>query len=159
MDATKGMNVSVIRTDFLPFLACLWVSENSLVAAVSHVVSYAVEKFLIKFVQGHGCCPMLFGVDANSKIQFVNKLDASQKKEASGITAMKKFQSLDRQARTESNDTSLQTLHQNAITGLCLHTGTKSGATKFSTSGSDGLLVIWDFMVSVVYLGKLLFWY
>jgi len=127
VDATKGMNVSVIRTDFLPFSACLWVSDNSLVAA------------------GHGCCPMLFGVDANSKIQFINKLDASQKKEASGITAMKKFQSLDRQARTESNDTSLQTLHQNAITGLCLHTGTKAGATKFSTSGTDGLLVIWDF--------------
>lgn len=33
-DATKGMAVSVIRTDFLPFLSCLWVSDNSLVAAV-----------------------------------------------------------------------------------------------------------------------------
>ena len=33
-DASKGMAVSVIRTDFLPFLACLWVSESRLVAAV-----------------------------------------------------------------------------------------------------------------------------
>nr|CAG4643192.1 EOG090X05RK [Ilyocryptus agilis] len=126
-DATKGMAVSVIRTDFLPFLACLWVSENAIVAA------------------GHGCCPMLFEVDGSSKIQYAGKLDASLKKEASGISAMKKFQSLDRQARTETSDTSLDTLHQNAITSLCLHTGTKASASKFSTAGVDGLMAIWDF--------------
>ena len=91
---------------------------------------------------------MLFGVDDNNKITYVGKLDNSQKKEASGISAMKKFQSLDRQARTESNDTSLGTLHQNAITSVCLHTCTKAKATKFSTSGVDGLLAIWDFKVS-----------
>ena len=33
-DASKGMSVSVIRTDFLPFLSCLWVAENRLIAAV-----------------------------------------------------------------------------------------------------------------------------
>lgn len=126
-DASKGMSVAVIRTDFLPFLACLWVSENAIVAA------------------GYGCCPMLFEVDNNSKVQYAGKLDATLKKEASGISAMKKFQSLDRQARTETNDTSLETLHQNSITNLCLHTGTKAGTTKFSTGGVDGLLAIWDF--------------
>lgn len=126
-DASKGMCISVIHTDFLPFRACLWVSETSLVAA------------------GHGCCPMLYGVEENSNIKYIGKLDASQKKESGGISAMKKFQSLDRQARTESNDTSLGTLHQNAIASLCLHSGTKAGATKFSTSGIDGLLAIWDF--------------
>lgn len=35
-DASKGLSVLVIRTDFLPFLACLWVSENRLIAAVKH---------------------------------------------------------------------------------------------------------------------------
>ena len=37
-DSTKGLSakaVSVMRTDFLPFLSCLWVSDNALVAAVS----------------------------------------------------------------------------------------------------------------------------
>jgi len=126
-DASKGMCVSVVHTDFLPFRACLWVSENALVAA------------------GHGCCPMLYAVDESSNVKYAGKLDTSQKKEAAGISAMKKFQSLDRQARTESNDTSLGTLHQNAITSLCLHSGTKAEATKFSTSGIDGLLAIWDF--------------
>ncbi len=91
---------------------------------------------------------MLFEVDNNSKVQYAGKLDATLKKEASGISAMKKFQSLDRQARTETNDTSLETLHQNSITNLCLHTGTKAGTTKFSTGGVDGLLAIWDFKVS-----------
>lgn len=33
-DASRGMSVSVIRTDFLPFLSCLWVAENRLIAAV-----------------------------------------------------------------------------------------------------------------------------
>ena len=33
-DASKGLAVSVVQTDFLPFLACMWLSENALVAAV-----------------------------------------------------------------------------------------------------------------------------
>lgn len=90
---------------------------------------------------------MLFEVDANSKVQYAGKLDASLKKEASNVSAMNKFKSLDRHARSDTNDTSLETLHQNAITSVCLHTGTKAGATKFSTAGIDGLLAIWDFKV------------
>ena len=99
---------------------------------------------------------MLFEVDEAGKVQFAGKMDASQKKETSGVSAMKKFQSLDRQARTETNDTSLGTLHQNAITSVCLHTGTKAGATKFSTAGIDGLLAIWDFKVSFEFYKNLL---
>lgn len=95
---------------------------------------------------------MLFSMDDNNRIYFAGKLDAAQKKESSGISAMKKFQSLDRQARTETNDTSLDTLHQNAITGLCLHNGTKASATRFSTSGADGLLVIWDLKVGLLFM-------
>jgi len=125
-DASKGMAVSVLHTDFLPFLACLWLSENALVAA------------------GHGCCPMAFRVDGNSIVTYAGKLDVSTKKETSGVSAMKKFQSLDRQALS-SSDTSLGTLHQNAITSLCLHTGTKAGANKFSTTGIDGLVAVWEF--------------
>lgn len=57
---------------------------------------------------------------------------------------MRKFQSLDKQARLEVNDTNLESIHQNAVTCLCLHTGTKSDAVKFSTTGLDGQLVLWD---------------
>lgn len=107
---------------------------------------------MLYFPQGHGCCPMLFDVDVMSgKIQYVGKLDASLKKETSSVSAMNKFKSLDRHARTETNDTSLETLHQNAITNICLHTGTKAGASKFSTAGVDGLLAVWDLKVSFVF--------
>lgn len=64
---------------------------------------------------------------------------------------MRKFQSLDRQARIE-NDTALETVHQNAITCLCLYAGTKGAVSKFSTSGVDGQLVVWDMNVSFQYL-------
>jgi len=87
---------------------------------------------------------MAFRVDGNSIVTYAGKLDVSTKKETSGVSAMKKFQSLDRQALS-SSDTSLGTLHQNAITSLCLHTGTKAGANKFSTTGIDGLVAVWEF--------------
>lgn len=59
------------------------------------------------------------------------------------FSAMRKFQSLDRQARIGSSDTTLETIHQNTITGLRLFS-----STKLSTSGLDGQLVIWDLHVS-----------
>lgn len=57
---------------------------------------------------------------------------------------MKMFHSLDKQARSESSDTSIHSIHQNAITCICLYDGTKANCKKLSTSGLDGLLVIWD---------------
>ena len=45
VDAAKGQNISVIRTDFLPFRSCLWVSENSLVAAVRPDYQYLLKCF------------------------------------------------------------------------------------------------------------------
>jgi len=92
---------------------------------------------------------MAFRVDGNSIVTYAGKLDVSTKKETSGVSAMKKFQSLDRQALS-SSDTSLGTLHQNAITSLCLHTGTKAGANKFSTTGIDGLVAVWEFKVCLL---------
>ncbi|KAL0278435.1 UNVERIFIED_CONTAM: hypothetical protein PYX00_000258 [Menopon gallinae] len=109
------------KTEHLPFKCCEWVGRNTIVAA------------------GHGCCPMLYNVDSNNKITFLAKLDMSQKKEAGGISAMRKFQSLDRQARIENSDTTLETIHQNTITAL-----RPFSSTKISTSGLDGQLVIWD---------------
>lgn len=125
-DATKSLSVTKLRTEYLPFLSCSWITNNSIVAA------------------GHSCIPLLFSLDQNGDIFFSAKLDTSQKKELGGLSAMRKFQSLDRQARVETSDTSLESIHQNAITCVCLYDGGKSDATKFSTSGLDGQLVIWD---------------
>lgn len=62
-------------------------------------------------------------------------------------SAMRKFQSLDRQAKVE-NDTMLETVHQNSIKSIRMYSSVNGTATKLSTTGLDGQLVIWDFNVS-----------
>lgn len=126
-DATKGNAVFKLRTEYLPFLSCTWVTKNSIVAA------------------GHSCIPIVYTV-SNGQLIFAGKLDNSQKKESGGLSAMRKFQSLDKQARTETSDTNLDSIHQNAITCVCLHSGSKAETQKISSSGLDGQLVIWDLM-------------
>ncbi|KAG8224602.1 hypothetical protein J437_LFUL009182 [Ladona fulva] len=104
VDATKKeANAHVpkkMRTAFLPFLDCIWVGPDSLVAAMLYQISFH--------------------------------------------SAMRKFQSLDRQARVETSDTTLDTLHQNAITCLRVHSGTATEVVKICTSALDGQIVIWD---------------
>ncbi|KAL6263617.1 hypothetical protein P5V15_006406 [Pogonomyrmex californicus] len=124
-DATKGNGIiySVMRlyTEHLPFLSCIWIDSNNIVAA------------------GHSCMPMLYSVDDNGQIYFVSKLDNTQKKEIAGLSAMRKFQSLDRQARNETNDNALDSVHQNTIN--CVR---RVSDHEFSTSSLDGQLVVWD---------------
>ncbi|XP_043289944.1 actin-related protein 2/3 complex subunit 1A-B [Venturia canescens] len=120
-DATKGNAVVRLYTEYLPFLSCMWISSNSIIVA------------------GHSCMPFLYSIDKNGQLYFVSKLDNSQKREAAGISAMRKFQSLDRQARTETNDCFLDSIHQNTIT--CIR---KMSPNEFSTSGLDDQLVLWD---------------
>lgn len=124
-DVTKDNSVDKLRTEFLPFLSCTWINDKAIVAA------------------GHSYIPVVYALN-NGRLQFVAKVDTSLKKEASGLSAMKKFQSLDKQARIEISDTNLDSIHQNAITCLCVYQGNKSFANKISTSGLDGQLVIWD---------------
>ena len=125
VDATNGLGVIKLKTEYLPFLAATWITNNSIVVA------------------GHSCVPLIYVVDGN-KITMAGKLDQSQKREAGGISAMRHFQSLDRNSRTENADTNLEYIHQNAITSVALYSGDKSVAKKISTSGLDGQLVIWD---------------
>lgn len=120
-DATKGNTVMRLYTEHLPFLSCIWIGSNNIVAA------------------GHSCMPMLYSVDDNGQIYFVTKLDNTQKKEIAGLSAMRKFQSLDRQARNETNDNALDSVHQNTIN--CVR---RVSDHEFSTSSLDGQLVVWD---------------
>jgi len=120
-------NNTVVRckTEYLPFLSCQWISPVSIVVA------------------GHSCIPLVYTLKDNELV-FGYKLDKSQKKESSGISAMRIFQSLDRNLRTENSDTFVESIHQNAITCIRLYDGDKSDARKISTSGVDGQLVIWN---------------
>lgn len=124
-DASKGNLTYKLRTEFLPFMSCTWITNSSVIAA------------------GHSCIPVLFTLTPNG-IVFGGKLDNSQKKETGGLSAMKMFHSLDKQARSEASDTNIHSIHQNTITCICLYNGSKGNCTKLSTSGLDGLLVVWD---------------
>lgn len=126
-DATAGNLVVKLKTEFLPFLSCQWISTTSIVVA------------------GHNCIPLVYTFDRNNKIVLAGKLDQALRKESSGVSAMKIFQSLDRNLRTENDDANLASIHQNAIACICKYESDKSGAVnKISTSGLDGQLVIWD---------------
>lgn len=114
------------KTEYLPFLCCEWISPQSILVA------------------GHSCVPLIYTVGEDGKVVLAAKLDQSTKKEQSGISAMRIFQSLDRNLRTENSDTNLESIHQNAITCVCLYSGEKGNVQRVSTSGLDGQLVIWD---------------
>ncbi|XP_014227716.1 actin-related protein 2/3 complex subunit 1A [Trichogramma pretiosum] len=120
-DSLKKNNIVRVLTEYLPFLRCIWLDNSHIIAA------------------GHDCMPMVYKLDNAGKLSFATKLDNTQKKEAAGLTAMRKFQSLDRQARTEIHDSALDSIHQNTIT--CIR---KLSNSRFSTSSLDGLLVVWD---------------
>ncbi|CAG0915965.1 unnamed protein product [Notodromas monacha] len=121
VDSGVGSVVKTTRTENLPFLACMWISENEIVAA------------------GHGCCPILYGVGSDGTPSFCAKMDTSQKKETSGTSAMRKFQSLDKQARSESADTTLPSVHQNSITSLS-YMGSSGTKRQITTTGVDGAI-------------------
>jgi len=96
--------------------------------------------------------PMLYSIDDNGQIYFVSKLDNTQKKEIAGLSAMRKFQSLDRQARNETNDNALDSVHQNTIN--CVR---RVSDHEFSTSSLDGQLVVWDLkVICVTYISILM---
>lgn len=62
-------------------------------------------------------------------------------------SAMKKFQSLDRNSRINS-DYELDTKHQNTLTCLRIHSESNDTVTKFSSSGLDGKIILWELNVS-----------
>uniref|UniRef100_A0A914ULA8 Arp2/3 complex 41 kDa subunit n=1 Tax=Plectus sambesii TaxID=2011161 RepID=A0A914ULA8_9BILA len=119
--------ITTIKEWYLPFTSLEWATENSVVAA------------------GHDCCPMLFTFEGTNKLKFVSKLDVpSEQKSGNVSSAFERFKTIDRYAASEAVDVNLKTLHQNTVTQICAHTGSKGSVAKFSTSGIDGLLVLWD---------------
>ena len=57
---------------------------------------------------------------------------------------MDKFKGLDKRAQEGSQGTALDCTHQNAITQIFPHSGPRENISKFSTTGVDGRLVIWN---------------
>ncbi|KAK7796817.1 hypothetical protein U0070_004613, partial [Myodes glareolus] len=126
-DASKSVQVSTLKTEFLPLLSVLFVSENSVVAA------------------GHDCCLMLFNYGDRGCLTFVSKLDVPKQSIQCNMSAMECFCNMDRRATIEDCNTALETPHQNNITRVSIYEVDKQDYRKFCTTGIDGAMTIWDF--------------
>ncbi|KAJ3016067.1 hypothetical protein HKX48_004245 [Thoreauomyces humboldtii] len=120
-----------IPTGGLPIVSLIFASETTIVGV------------------GHDCTPILF-VNRGNKWEAAGKLDAGQKKAAASSSAFKMFQQMDSRAQqtNASPQVELNTTHQNTITSVRPYEGTPDNVTKFSTTGVDGKLVIWDLLAS-----------
>lgn len=125
VDASNVSQVIKLKTELLPFLCCEWITSNAIVVA------------------GHSYAPFIYTFAGGTIKQSV-KLDQSQKKENAVQSARQKFVSIERTNQSENTDTTVNSIHQNAIISLRIYTGDKASAKKVSTTGGDGQLVIWD---------------
>jgi len=122
---TEG-KLTTLKTSSLPFTHLLWVTPKSVVCV------------------GHDANPTLFSGEGTSW-KLVEKLDVGKKEaKAGGDTAMSKFREMDSKGQSSPSDTILKTVHQNSISGISVHTGSRASVTKFATTGIDGKLVVWD---------------
>ena len=119
--------VHTVLTTNLPYNCLLWLTEQSLVAA------------------GFGNSPDLFNVAPDTTVSFGATLDLKKEKSASeNMSAMDRFRKLDVQGRAQSEDTTLGTTHENSITEIRALSTSNGKVVKFSTSGKDGKLVVWE---------------
>jgi len=125
VNASSDMLMATVKTQFLPFVTCTFISNNSILVA------------------GHDCCPMVFNYDGGSAIAFNCKLDEEKQATAAKLTAMDRFKNMDKKGKT-ADVTKLNTTHQNTITQVSIHSGDKQHVARFATSGIDAQLVIWD---------------
>eukprot|EP00045_Choanoeca_perplexa_P003763 m.33279 g.33279 ORF g.33279 m.33279 type:complete len:397 (+) comp12217_c0_seq1:98-1288(+) len=128
VDGASDQAVTRLATGKLPFRAVQWITPGTFVAA------------------GHDYVPFLYSF-ASGAIEFAGEVDArEEKKKASKFSALAKFQNLDSRGTSSSDDlsTTVKSLHQNAVVEIELYQGDASSATKFSTVGMDGKVVIWD---------------
>ncbi|KAI9010150.1 WD40-repeat-containing domain protein [Hyaloraphidium curvatum] len=124
--ATK--QASWIKTANLPLLSLIFASEDSIIAA------------------GHDCYPALIR-KSGANWEYVDKLDGGDSKKAAstGSTAMNMFRQMDSRAQAAAPAESLPSVHQNTITSVRKFESSPAGdVSKFSTTGVDGLLVVWQ---------------
>lgn len=118
--------VTSLRTDFLPFISSVWVGTSTFLAA------------------GYDCDPMVFRYTGKN-IELVHTLDVGSSSKSDGkMSAMKKFQDIDRMATTDNKGTQLATIHQNCINELRVYKSDQSTARCVSSIGRDGYLVFWE---------------
>lgn len=124
--------LQIIYTSYLPFTTCFWAGESAIVVA------------------GHDCAPFIVSQQhRDAKWELKGKIDTGKKKESITNSAFNKFKQMDSRAQqsgTTESSIELTTTHQNTITTARVYSGDRDRVTRFSTTGVDGKLVIWDLL-------------
>lgn len=123
IDAPSNQQRLTLST--LPFRSIAFLSENTVVAA------------------GHDCNPAIFNA-AGAGWTFTKFVDEATKAAAAGGSSAMSMWQQKVDLGTTSNETTLPTKHQNAISNLQPVAGAPGRYTSFSTSAVDGKLVLWD---------------
>lgn len=154
----NGPVVHNIRMPSLPLVSLTWTSEDTIVAA------------------GHDCRPLVFS-GSEGGWQEAGTLDdttsprSAEPRSGFGSSssvgrlrtgAFATFRDADSRGQSAiagsaspTADTKLLTIHQNTITNVRPYEYSGSNVSKVSTSGVDGLLVIWDVKAVVALTGRL----
>ncbi|KYK58599.1 ARP2/3 actin-organizing complex subunit Sop2 [Drechmeria coniospora] len=119
--------VLTVSTQLLPFKSLLWKSESKIIAA-----GYDCEAF--RFQGGESGWQLVAPVDAK------DAHGAGQQREES---ALNMFRQMDLKGKLK-DDTQLKTTHQNTITTIRPYESSGGRVTKFTSSGVDGRVVIWN---------------
>ncbi|KAI6176801.1 Actin-related protein 2/3 complex subunit [Aphelenchoides bicaudatus] len=130
INKTNGENAQpvTVQHKFLPFTSLLWVDETSFLGI------------------GHEYSPVLFEV-VNGEAVYRKKIGVpASEKESSQSSAFKMFRDINRTAQQNNNTNNVQpnSLHQNAVKTMKIYATNPKGVAKFSTSGLDGVVAIWD---------------
>lgn len=117
-----------VSTSELPFTSCIFANESTIVAA------------------GHNCHPVVFSGDESNWTQSysIDDPEKSNVADSGEQSALKMFKQMDLKGTVSSNGSNLKTIHQNTITELRPFAVSGDSVTKFSSSGIDGRIVIFD---------------
>eukprot|EP00761_Pharyngomonas_kirbyi_P012039 gb/GECH01012066.1/.p1 GENE.gb/GECH01012066.1/~~gb/GECH01012066.1/.p1 ORF type:complete len:357 (+),score=86.64 gb/GECH01012066.1/:1-1071(+) len=120
---TTNDNVQVIKTKFLPFRTLTFLSDNAIIAA------------------GHDFSPVAFSKSGDSWAMNgrIDEGEGKKKQAKSGFgSAFAKFE------QQTSEEEELKTRHKNSVSRLSIVEQASGKVSKFSTSGIDGRVVIWN---------------
>jgi len=138
----EGPVIHCIRMQSVPLMTLAWISEDTLVGA------------------GHDCRPRVFSGTQNGWEETGSLDDATGRKSAESrfgggsptvgrlkTGAFAAFRDADTRGQTGTSsvtDTKTNTIHQNTITSIRPYESRGGNVSKVSSSGVDGMLVIWE---------------
>ncbi|CZS91286.1 probable Arp2/3 protein complex subunit sop2 [Rhynchosporium agropyri] len=116
-----------VSTQLLPFMSLIWNGESEIIAA-----GYDCEAYRFKGSEG--------GWQLTGSLESKGRAGAGDAREES---AFNMFKQMDLKGKTK-DDTQLKTVHQNTISTIRIYEESGGVVRKFSTSGVDGRIVIWN---------------